>query len=203
MTIARDLSFKDEDRILEQLNRTRYPIRNKAICLLTIKAGLRVVEISGLKWSYVLTPTHEIREWLYIPSSITKRPPSNKKEGRQPTAKSREVPVNDALKEALIAHYKESFTTIDKHVFINERKQPLTRNYLAILFHTHYRKAGMFEYSSHSGRRTFITRAARNLDGTGTSLYDVQRMAGHTSLETTQKYIVSNLEGQKILVNRI
>ena len=43
--------------------------------------------------------------------------------------------------------------------------------------------------SSHPGRQTFMTRAARKVSQSGGSLRDVQKLAGHTSLAMTQRYI--------------
>src|SRR5213080_2234938 len=54
--------------------------------------------------------------------------------------------------------------------------------------------------SSHSGRRTFITRAARKVSQVGGSLRDVQELAGHTSLAMTQRYIEGDTEAKRKLV---
>ena len=54
--------------------------------------------------------------------------------------------------------------------------------------------------SSHSGRRTFITRAARKVSQVGGSLRDVQELAGHTSPAMTQRYIEGDTEAKRKLV---
>ena len=43
--------------------------------------------------------------------------------------------------------------------------------------------------SSHSGRRSFITATVHKIVEAGGSLGDVQELAGHASLTTTQRYI--------------
>ena len=57
--------------------------------------------------------------------------------------------------------------------------------------------------SSHSGRRTFITRSARLLAKSGGSLRDVQELAGHRSLTTTERYIEGDRDAQRRLVNML
>jgi integrase/recombinase XerD len=67
------------------------------------------------------------------------------------------------------------------------------------LFHRWYRHLGFEESSSHSGRRTFITNAARKISTVGESLRDFQVLAGHSNLRTTQRYIDENLEQVRIV----
>ena len=66
-----------------------------------------------------------------------------------------------------------------------------------------YRTIGLEGCSSHSGRRTFITRAARLVHKAGGSLRDVQPLAGHRSIQTTQRYIDGDTDAQRKLVSLI
>jgi integrase/recombinase XerD len=64
------------------------------------------------------------------------------------------------------------------------------------LFQRWHRHLGFIGCSSHSGRRTFITNAARKISTVGGSLRDVQVLAGHSNLRTKERYIDPNPEAQ-------
>ena len=66
-----------------------------------------------------------------------------------------------------------------------------------------YSALGFDGCSSHSGRRTFVTNAAKKATLVGGSLRDVQELAGHASLQTTQRYIQGDTEAKRKLVNLI
>ena len=66
-----------------------------------------------------------------------------------------------------------------------------------------FRAIGLDGCSSHSGRRSFITRAARLVHRAGGSLRDVQILAGHRSIQTTQRYIDGDSDAQRKLVSLI
>jgi integrase len=48
-----------------------------------------------------------------------------------------------------------------------------------------------------------LTRAARKVSEAGDSLRDVQQLAGHSSLATTQRYIEGDTDAQRKLVKMI
>ena len=69
-----------------------------------------------------------------------------------------------------------------------------------VWFHRLYESLGFKGASSHSGRRTFVTRCAKKIIEAGGSLRDVQELAGHSSLATTQRYIQGDTEAQRKVV---
>jgi len=62
---------------------------------------------------------------------------------------------------------------------------------------------GLNGCSSHSGRRTFISNAARTISSVGGSLRDVQMLAGHSSLAVTQRYIEGDGEAKLKVVDLV
>jgi hypothetical protein len=70
-------------------------------------------------------------------------------------------------------------------------------------FHTRYRELGIEGASSHSGRRSFITATAKKITEAGGNLRDIQELAGHSSLATTQRYIVGDTAAKRKVIEMI
>ena len=66
-----------------------------------------------------------------------------------------------------------------------------------------YARVGLNGCSSHSGRRTFITGAAKLVARAGGSLRDVQELAGHRAITTTERYIEGDRDAQRRLVHML
>jgi integrase len=94
-------------------------------------------------------------------------------------------------------------TTGTGPVIRSERGGPMTPVSIVNWFAIAYRAVGLAGCSSHSGRRTFITRAARLVHKAGGSPRDVQLLAGHRSIQTTQRYIDGDTDAQRKLVSMI
>jgi integrase len=168
---------------------TRNPLRNKLMVLLSVKAGLRAGEIAGLTWDMVLDPTGEVGQGIELHDSIAK-----KNSGRR-------IPIHPTLQTALTAW--RLLTGNTGPVIRSERGGAMMPESVVNWFACAYRAVGLTGCSSHSGRRTFITRAARLVHKAGGSLRDVQLLAGHRSIQTTQRYIDGDTDVQRKLVAMI
>ena len=169
----------------------RYPERDRVMVLLSVRAGLRASEIAGLSWEHVLTADGSaVAEVIDLPRQITK--------GEK---RARVIPIHEELKtalEALKAALPERVGPA-RPVVSSERGR-FGANGVAHWFKRIYRDAGLVGASSHSGRRTLLTNLARCCAQAGASLRDVQRIAGHADLGTTERYVEPSLEAQQRLI---
>jgi integrase/recombinase XerD len=162
--------------------------------LLSIKAGLRAKEIGRLTWGMVTDADGQITDAIALPNRASK----GQRGGRL-------IPLNNLLRAALVAlqQLHEDAVHPERPVVASERGGPLTASSVTKWFFHLYRDVGMTGCSSHSGRRTFITRAARKVSEVGGSVRDVQQLAGHASLQTTQRYIEGDTDAKRKLVQLI
>jgi integrase len=117
----------------------------------------------------------------------------------------REIPVHPGLKASLVAlqAHRGDLAMPERPVVHSERGPGMSANSVTVWFHRLYEGLGMDGCSSHSGRRTFVTKAAHKIVEAGGSLRDVQQLAGHTSLATTQRYIEGSNDAKRKVVQMI
>jgi integrase/recombinase XerD len=188
---AKVVGGADLSRLLALIQTHRHSLRDRAIVLLSFKAGLRACEIAGLSWSMTLAANGKVAGQLLVASTIAKN-------GRR-----RSIPLHPELRAALVALHRSSGRPRDGPVVASERGGHMTARSIVNWFARAYAALGLNGCSSHSGRRTFITRSARLITRAGGSLRDIQQLVGHADLATTQRYIDGDSDAQRKLIRLI
>jgi integrase len=186
---AKILSTTDVGDLLTFASCTRCRLRNTVMVLLSAKAGLRAGEIANLTWDMLVDATGHISGRIELADAAAKK------------CSGRSIPVHADLIAALAAWRQVGPPC--QYVIASEhggRMQPLS---IVVWFNRAFKNIGLKGCSSHSGRRTFVTRAARIVHKAGGSLPDVQLLAGHRSIQTTQRYIDGDSDAQRKLVAMI
>lgn len=193
---AKILTKAQIDGVHAWLGTGRHPLRNQTIFLLSVKAGLRAKEIANLKWEMVQDSGGDIGDAIHLVDQASKG------------ASGRVIPLNRQLKSHLKLLFDEGkvrhdFDPVGSYVIATERSARTSAQAVVNMFSRWYRELGLLGCSSHSGRRTFITNAARKISTVGGSLRDVQALAGHNSLAVTQRYIDHDSEARRKIVDLV
>ena len=188
------LTEKQIETLLAYVSSRRNGARNRVIIQLSVKAGLRAKEIACLKWAMLLNADGVVGDAIHLTNIASKG------------ASGRVIPLNKALKESLLHLWEHEssqarFNSHESHVIRSERSPRTSAQAVVNMFQRWYRDLNFVGCSSHSGRRTFITNTARKISLVGGSLRDVQSLAGHSNLQTTQRYIDHDTECQRKVVN--
>jgi integrase len=188
---AKILNRSQVEAVLNHINGRRYGLRNQTIFLLSIRAGLRAKEIAALRWSMIVGADGEVGDYIHLTNDASKG------------MSGRIIPINRQLRAKIIELFNAGDIDPIAHVIRTERSAHTSAQAIVNLFQRWYRDLGLVGCSSHSGRRTFITNAARKISTVGGSLRDVQHLAGHSSLQTTQRYIEGDSEARKRVVDLV
>ncbi len=179
MSQAKVLSEQELKRVLAVVAQMAHAKRNRLLVLLSFQAGMRAGEISNLKIDHVLNADGSVRDRIHLQNGQTKGD------------KQRTVILSQSLQKEILK-YVNSLTGFrrnsDQPLIMSQKGGSFSATTMVMLFRRIYDQAGLTDARSHSGRRSFITKLANK----GVSVRVVQTLAGHSSMQTTQRYIDVN-----------
>lgn len=179
MKQAKVLTDKELKKVIDYVETQRHAERNRTMLLLTHYCGMRVSEIANLKKADVVNSNGEINDVIYLKAEQTKG------------SDSRRVFLNKKAKALLKRYINADLSVIrSDHLFTTQKCKQFSPNSLTQLFKRLYEQVGMQNATSHSGRRTFITKLANS----GVGVRVIAELASHKSIQTTQRYIDINDE---------
>ena len=179
MRQAQTLNEAQLRRVIKYTRSRRHPVRDETIILTSFYAGLRAKEIAALTVGNVFDEEGNVRSQFILSAAQSK--------GGQ----TRTVYLNQRFRKALL-EYSACIRITDpqRPLFESQKGGHFSANTMCQLFLDIYKAIGLKDASSHSGRRTYITRLANK--GVGVRL--LAALAGHSHISTTQRYIDVNSE---------
>jgi hypothetical protein len=100
---AKIVSPTQERAILEYLETTRYPHRDRVMFLLSMKAGLRAKEIASLTWAMVTDVAGQIAEAIHLQNQASKGEAGGRTIPMHPRPVGAPFPCTPDLQDALTA----------------------------------------------------------------------------------------------------
>ena len=174
---AKTLTEAEFKRLLKVASAERYGARNRIVILLGHWAGMRVGEIASLKIEDVLNQDGSVKNTINLKSEQTKG--SNARTVHLP------MKLQDEIKSFVKIRRGQ---LMDPLITSQKSRSGIDANSLCSAVKHWYNLSGINNGSSHSGRRTFLTKLATQ----GVSARVLQELAGHKNLATTQRYIDVN-----------
>jgi integrase/recombinase XerD len=179
LATAKSLTATELEQVLQYIAQRTYAERNRLMLLLTVGAGLRVSEVAGLTIGDVRNADGTVRSEVFLSAERVKH------------KHARTVFLNTRLQQELTSYISTRTWHNDTQPLFSTNKGvrcAFSANTLTQHFHYIYKRAGIKNGSSHSGRKTFLT----SLASQGVSVFVLAALAGHKSITTTQKYVTVN-----------
>ena len=160
--------------------------RDTVMFLLSVDAGLRAKEIAALEWAMITNAEGKLSDEIRLQDRASK--------GRSGGV----VFMSKRLKDALEAYGNGQ--ELKGSVVKSQVGRSMNAQVVTNWFFNLYNRLGFDGCSSHSGRRTAITKWARKISSVGGSMRDVQALARHSSLAMTQRYIEVSSDAMRRVV---
>mgnify|MGYP001565803410 CR=1 FL=1 len=175
---ARSLNNEQFQEVIDYtLANSRYPLRDTALLAVSYCCGLRVMEIAELDLDDILNSEGELRQNVTLRKIATKR------------AKGGVAYFSSPMLRELLSKYlvevRSLKSTDTRAVFISKHLKRFSKSSLSRHFGTLYKKAGYEGCMGYTGRRSL----GRNLNRSGVSVFNIQKILRHTDIKTTQRYI--------------
>ena len=158
---AKTLTKGQIEAILGFLSKSRYPTRNRAIFLLSLKAGLRAKEIALLSWEMITDADGQVGQAIHLQDRASK--------GRS----GRIIPMNGELRAALQNLRTQLGPRLGRHVVLCERYGQVSPQTVVNMFCRWYKLLCFTGCNSHSERRTFINNTARKMSAVDGAIRDL------------------------------
>ena len=179
MAQATTLNDTQIKRALRYCQARRHVTRDTTILQFSLYTGLRAKELAALRISDVYDAEGVVRTQFTLSKSQTKG------------SRARTVFVNKQLAQQLAVYRKwRCCSDLNAPLFCSQKGGHFSANIMCQLFLNIFHACGLQGASSHSPRRTFITRLANK----GIGVCVLAALAGHSSIAVTQLYIDVNDE---------
>jgi integrase/recombinase XerD len=172
---AKTLNETQQKVILSYLSTGRHSKRNVVLFLLTLDAALRAKEVAELTWEMLTDGEGNLTDEIRLQDKASK----GRSGGLVYQSKRLQVAIRDYAQGKVLKG----------RVITSQRGGGMSAQVVVNWFYNLYNELGYEGCSSHSSRRTAITRWARNIHSAGGTLVEVSRMARHSSVSMTQRYI--------------
>ena len=178
MKQALTLTDQQYKQVIAFCSTRKHTLRDQTIVHISFLAGLRAIEIAGLRVGDVYDDTGSVRTQFTITGKQTKG------------GDTRTIYVSRKLRRVLEQYHAviAGRSSSDAPLFMTQMRTAFSANTMCQLFLQIYKDCGLKGASSHSGRRTFITKLAN----TGINVRLLAALAGHSDISTTQRYIDVN-----------
>ena len=179
------LSKNQVDALIRKAEQDHHSLssRNVVIIKLMLHTGLRVSEVVDLKWEDIVIRRYEGHLTVHCGKG----------------SKKRIVPLNSTIRGEL-EKYKEHVKESQKdkpYVFYGTRGKLTTDGVLRMFYK--FEKLLPFDVTPHCLRHTFC----KSLLDKGVLMSEIAAMAGHSSLNTTNKYVTPSMENLGNSVEKI
>jgi len=179
MAQAKTLTKQELKRVLDYNSACeRHSERNRAMILLTFYCGMRICEVTNLRIADVINEQGNVLDEIKLSPLQTKG------------NKGRTVYVPKRMQKELKTYLQGlKFRTHADFLFRTQKSTCFTPNTASQLLSRIYSQSGLTGATSHSGRHTYLTEKAN----AGISVHVLAALAGHASIQTTQKYLHVNV----------